>query len=469
MEAGDRVLSFLALLLSAALIAATSASFIPPFQEGDPLAMSVVALDPPDFRGQEVYRMEFDLMTKAGNVEGGMIHRSWEDFQLFDQKVHSLWLFEDISDVVLPEEPSIEGLHTYMQAASGHSKILNHVLMHDFLGINWSGFDLTFLSTLTEFMKIVIPPLYRAPEFAPEPPVFDSELDAITADETPFEVYVYLMAFRAQGHLVEYLKFFNQFTNTYPSYPGLEDDSDCRPEGVDIEIPSHFNQTYVHFLPGGYLNGHTVRISYLGRSKFNFLHEDLLMKWLGDLHGDKKPKRILDIGTGPGFSAFVLSELFPEAEIVAVDLAAPYIRMARMWQELRNATNIQFYQGNGEDLSWLEDESFDFINYAYVLHEMPADNCLRIISEMYRLLTPGGTMNGFEVPYVEDLALRLAYVEFNTWGHAWDDEGEKGPEPYMMEYEFGAELSVSLENAGFQNIEQIEYSYFESIFLANKP
>ena len=34
--------------------------------------------------------------------------------------------------------------------------------MQDFLGINWSGSDLTFLSTLPEFMKVVIPQLYRS-------------------------------------------------------------------------------------------------------------------------------------------------------------------------------------------------------------------------------------------------------------------------------------------------------------------
>ena len=58
-----------------------------------------------------------------------------------------------------------------------------------------------------------------------------------------------------------------------------------------------------------------------------------------------------------------------------------------------------YCEGNGEDLSWLESESFDIINYAYVLHEMPAVNAINIINEMYRLLKPGGSMTGFEVPF----------------------------------------------------------------------
>jgi ubiquinone/menaquinone biosynthesis C-methylase UbiE len=443
-------------------------TFIPPYQEGEPLGVSVVSLDPPDFRGEEVYRINFDLLVESGEVELGMIHRSLADFQKFDDMIHAKWIFGDLSDVVLPESPDIDSLHEYLQAAASHKAIVRSTEYQDFLGINWSGSDLTFLSTLPEFMKIVIPQLYRAPDFAPEPPIIITEEDAITAPETPFEVYTYLMAFRAQGNLEEYLKFFNTFVNTYPSYAGLEDDSDVQPTGVSVSIPPHFNQTYVHFLPGGYLNGHTVRISYLGRSKFNFLHEDLLTEWLIKLHGDKKPKRILDIGTGPGFSAFVLAKIFPEAEVVAIDLAAPYIRMARKWQTLRNVSNIEFYHANAEDLSWLESESFDFINYAYVLHEMPAENALRIIDEMYRVTAPGGTMNGFEVPYPGNTAERLAYVEFNTWGHVWDAPGEKGPEPYMMEYEFGTVITQALDNVGYKDIEIVEYSYFESVFTATK-
>ena len=73
----------------------------------------------------------------------------------------------------------------------------------------------------------------------------------------------------------------------------------------------------------------------------------MLLEYIDKLHGDKKLKRILDIGTGPGFSAFAYNEIFPDAEVVAVDLAAPYIRFARRWQELRNVSkeNVAFYHG----------------------------------------------------------------------------------------------------------------------------
>merc|ERR1712121_389414 len=451
--------------LSLLVSTVSCSSYIPPYYEGQPTFATVVSLDPPDFRGDEVFKIDFSLDAKIEMPQEGFIHRSWEDFKKFDHLLTTHLLAVGLE---FPNEPSIENLDAYMKRVMEHSNIVNSHVLQDFLGINWSGKDLKFMQSLAEFMKVVIPPLYRAPTFAPEPPVFTEEDDCITSEETPFEIYVYLMAFRAQTHLQEYLKFFKSFTDTYPAFSGLPDDSDVQPEGVSVFIPPHFNHTFVHFLPGGYLNGHTVRISYLGKSKFNFLDEDRIREHLSMMSGAKNPKRILDIGTGPGFSAFVLADMYPEAEVIAIDLAAPYIRMARRWQELRNVTNIKFYHANAEDLSWLESESFDFINYAYVIHEMPADNAMRLINEMYRLLSSGGLMNGFEVPFEEDIAMRWTMTLFNTWGNNWEDDGPQGPEPYMEEYEFGKKLTETLMNVGFKNVRFTDYSYFEGIFQAEK-
>ena len=50
---------------------------------------------------------------------------------------------------------------------------------------------------------------------------------------------------------------------------------------------------------------------------------------------------------------------------------------------------------------------------------------MRVLNEVYRLLKPGGTMNGFEVPYPDTELGRIVMTEFNTWGHEWDVEGPK--------------------------------------------
>lgn len=448
------------------LLGLVSTTYLPPFYSGVPTSSHVVSLDPPDYRGEESYRIDFTLEAEDHLPHEGFVHRTWADFQKLD---HLLTTHLINWGLDFPSDPSIEKLDSYLQRLQTHSLVVSSNMFSDFLGINWSGKDLNFLQSLPDFMQVVIPPLYRAPSFPPEPPVFTSEMDAVTAEETPFEIWTYLMAFRSKEVIDDYLAFFNNFLNTCPEFSGASDNSDVLPPGHQLDFPDHYNKTFVHFLPHGYLNGHTVRISFLGKSKFNFLDEVKIEEWVRSLHGHKSPKRILDLGTGPGFSAFTYARVFPEAEVIGVDLAAPYIRFARMWNQIRNVSNVEFYAGNGEDLSWLESESFDIINYAYVLHEMPAVNAINIINEMHRLLKPGGSMTGFEVPFPDSVLERELMVNSNTWGYSWEDsDGPQGPEPYIQEYEFGTLLTESLVAAGFSDVEQIEYSYFDSLFVATK-
>lgn len=69
------------------------------------------------------------------------------------------------------------------------------------------------------------------------------------------------------------------------------------------------------------MNGQTVRVSFLGDTKFTFLNEKTLEEWLTKMYVHETPvdpKVILDVGTGTGGSAFVLGKMFPEASVIAV-------------------------------------------------------------------------------------------------------------------------------------------------------
>ena len=75
-----------------------------------------------------------------------------------------------------------------------------------------------------------------------------------------------------------YLEYFDSWVSTNPAFEGEPDDSDVWFPGATapLELPYHYTKTFVHFLPGGYTNGRTVRISYCGNTKFNFLKEPVL-------------------------------------------------------------------------------------------------------------------------------------------------------------------------------------------------
>ena len=68
-------ISIVFLLLNVAI---TFSSYVPPYYEGDPITMGVTALDPPDFTGKPVYRIEFALEAENGHeapYTEGFVHR----------------------------------------------------------------------------------------------------------------------------------------------------------------------------------------------------------------------------------------------------------------------------------------------------------------------------------------------------------------------------------------------------------
>lgn len=143
-------------LLSLSLV---SASYIPPYYEGTPTAANVVRIDPPDYRGHETFRLEFVLSQSDGGTQEGFVHRTWEEFQKLDHLLTTHLLNFGLS---FPSEPTIVNLDSYLQRVLTHSAIVTSHPLNDFLGINWSGKDLTFLQDLPGFLYVVIPPLYRS-------------------------------------------------------------------------------------------------------------------------------------------------------------------------------------------------------------------------------------------------------------------------------------------------------------------
>merc|ERR1711936_607574 len=151
-----------------------SSSYLPPYYSGLPTSSRVVSLDPPDYRGEESYRIDFTLEPRDDSPSQGFVHRTWADFQKLD---HLLTTHLINWGLDFPSEPSIDNLDSYLQRLLTHSIVVSSNQFSDFLGINWSGKDLNFLQSLPDFMQIVIPPLYRAPDFPPEPPVFTTEME----------------------------------------------------------------------------------------------------------------------------------------------------------------------------------------------------------------------------------------------------------------------------------------------------
>ena len=107
-----------------------------------------------------------------------------------------------------------------------------------------------------------------------------------------------------------------------------------------------------------------------------------------------EPRRILDVGSGTGAGALVFADLFPEAEIIGVDISPAMLRWAKKRAARQGVENVAFYHMDAGRLDYFEDNSFDLVLEAHILHEMPTYQNERVVSEMVRLCKPGG-MLGF--------------------------------------------------------------------------
>lgn len=124
--------------------------------------------------------------------------------------------------------------------------------------------------------------------------------------------------------------------------------------------------------------------------------------WLKTEHPGFNPRRIVDIGTTVGHNAVPIAQAFPDAEVVAVDVAAPVLRYGHARAKSMGVDNIRFVQMSAEDLSHFADESVDWVQTTMFLHETSAASLRRMMAEFHRVLTPGGLLFHVEQPQYSD-------------------------------------------------------------------
>jgi SAM-dependent methyltransferase len=173
--------------------------------------------------------------------------------------------------------------------------------------------------------------------------------------------------------------------------PGLEVpryatalDYHCKPGNYHTELRSddvyagaEFDRTFRLFSMGG-----------LGPDLDDGGHS--LIAWLKNNYPDFEPTRILDMGCTVGHSTGAYSIHYPDAELHAIDHAAPCLRYGHA-RAVAMGKTIHFSQRLAEDTGF-EDESFDLIVSHALMHETTRKAIREIFRECHRLLKPGGVM-----------------------------------------------------------------------------
>ncbi len=104
----------------------------------------------------------------------------------------------------------------------------------------------------------------------------------------------------------------------------------------------------------------------------------------------KEGEVVVDLGSGAGFDAFLASpRVGKKGKVIGIDMTDEMLAKARENAKKAGFTNVEFKQGDIEDLP-LPDNSADVVISNCVINLAPDKK--KVFAEIYRVLKPGGRM-----------------------------------------------------------------------------
>lgn len=221
----------------------------------------------------------------------------------------------------------------------------------------------------------------------------------------------------------------------------------------NFEVPKYISSIDIHCMPGGYVGPEGASPLHAGAlyDRGVYLYA---MGYMGPYNDDMgrsvcnyikrnypefKPKKILDLGCTVGHSTLPYGELFPEAEIHAIDVAGSCLSYAHHRAESMGVP-VHYKQANAESTDY-EDDSFDLVVSHILLHETSQKAMPKIFKECYRLLKPGGLMIHADLPPFGDMD---AYTQLILDNETWYNN-----EPFWTAMRNADQIQLSVD-AGFK-------------------
>jgi len=167
------------------------------------------------------------------------------------------------------------------------------------------------------------------------------------------------------------------------------------PEDTDrSRYPAYFRRTF-HWQTDGYLSRRSadlydmsVELVFMGCADVMRRQVIPPMTRFARRH-KRRPLRILDVACGTGRSLSQIAEALPGNQYHGVDLSPFYLESAR--ELLRHVPEVSLVAENAEKLPY-RDEHFDIVTSTYLFHELPRRARRAVMSELQRVLRPGGLL-----------------------------------------------------------------------------
>jgi ubiquinone/menaquinone biosynthesis C-methylase UbiE len=183
----------------------------------------------------------------------------------------------------------------------------------------------------------------------------------------------------------------------------------------DVEVPRYVNAVDIHCMPGGYhsqaddddvtqaaLYDRGVYIYQMG---FAGGLADGIGRSVGEFirqkYPDFNPEKILDVGCTIGHNTGPFCEVFPSAEVLAIDCCPGLLKYGQARAEALQLP-VHFEQMDARQLNY-PDNSFDIVFSCILFHETTRDSHRQILEESRRVLKPGGININMELPPNENL------------------------------------------------------------------
>lgn len=241
----------------------------------------------------------------------------------------------------------------------------------------------------------------------------------------------------------------------------------------NLDVPRYVSGVDQHLMQGGYTaewldrdvsnaaNYDAGMFATVGGSAgpYNDAAGRALCDWLSREFPAFIPSRIVDLGCGLGHNTLPLRELFPSAEIVAIDVAAPMLRYGHARARSLGIDDIEFRQEDATHTS-LPTGSADLVFSTMVLHETSHEALPKLLRESYRLLRGGGLCIHLEQPPYRGLS------PFEQFMRDWD--GRYNNEPFWSSLH-ESDLQQMMIKAGFDSELVFETRCVAPSWQSSKP